>query len=178
MIKLIKEDKIQDTRLIFENITPESEAHSERRETELSAPGDITSSFQELLIKEQGQDSGVGSSGTAITGLLTPERTPDPENIPGLSEKSGETPKSTPDPESMPGLSERSGEIGQAEIGRLSPVSEARETGREVHLPDYTEETTSRDQTQPSLEARDQTTDALESSARAETEERDQRLAS
>ena len=41
-----------------------------------------------------------------------------------------------------------------------------------MHLPDYTEETTSRDQTQPSLEARDQTTDALESSARAETEER------
>ena len=45
VIKLNKEDEIQDTGLIFENVTLESEAYSERRETELSAPGDITSSF-------------------------------------------------------------------------------------------------------------------------------------
>jgi len=42
---------------------------------------------------------------------LTPEYTPDPENIPGLFEKSKETPKSTPNPENMPGLFEKSREI-------------------------------------------------------------------
>ena len=46
-----------------------------------------------------------------IIRLLTPERTLDPENILGLSEKSRETLKSTLDPESIPGLFKRSKEI-------------------------------------------------------------------
>ena len=37
---------------IFENIILESKAYLEQRETELFAPKDITSLFQELLIKE------------------------------------------------------------------------------------------------------------------------------
>jgi hypothetical protein len=80
-----------------------------------------------------------------ITRLLTPEHTLDPENIPGLSEKSKETLKSTLDPESIPGLSEKSKEIRQAKIRRLSPVSKAREISRVMHLPDYTKDITSHD---------------------------------
>ena len=46
-----------------------------------------------------------------IIRLLTLEYTLDPENIPGLSEKSKETLKSTLDPESILGLFERNKEI-------------------------------------------------------------------
>jgi hypothetical protein len=45
VIELIKEDEIQDAGLIFKNIILKSEAHLERRETELFTPGDITPLF-------------------------------------------------------------------------------------------------------------------------------------
>lgn len=55
----------------------------------------------------------------------------------------------------MPGLFEKSREIRQAEIRRLSLVSKAREMGRVIYLPNYTEDTTLHNQTQLLLEARD-----------------------